>query len=103
MGRPVEAERRPYITIGKHIHYDNRLDQYGLRNQVIQVVDDIRRETGVGHIEAVPHQWEQDLNFSSITLRGKTTDAEVNLVYKFVHAEGSRDIKLQAETPESPR
>lgn len=102
MGNPAETGR-PWERIGNHIHYDRRLDSYGLRNQVIQQVKEIRSKTGVRHVEAIPYQWEQDENFSSILIRGETSEGRVNEVFTMerVRTHGSQEWQLKAEVTRS--
>lgn len=100
MGQPKEEGQRPYETLdgdGYHVHYDRRLDLYGLREQVVEEAGGLRRTTGTEHFEAIPHRWELDLNFSSIEIRGTEQDG-VHQVFNFVREDGA--IRLQAQPTE---
>jgi len=98
MGIPVETER-PWEMIGDHIHYDRRLNTYShaLRDQVIQQVERIRKKTGVGHVEAIPYQWELDQNFSSILIRGETSEGRVHEVFTMEPVQSSQEWQLKAK------
>ena len=100
MPTPAEAEQRPYVKINGqagHVHYDTRVDDWGMRRQILREARKLRRQTGAGHLEVIPGRWEWDENFSTIVIR----DQDGKTRREFRRVEQGRRLKLR-EVPQTP-